>query len=702
MLARLLSRRSPMRLEGPRDDAGQARRLPSGKDPSPAPTVVSFDVFDTVLVRAVGSSHAVFLLLGRQLVRRGLVACSAEAFARDRLAADRRAFRNAGGRDSETGLADIYRELPVIRMQAPHILERVIGLELAMEARLLQPLPHVTDLLDAWRASGTRVIFVSDTYLPQAFIEEQLRNNGLLQPGDRCYVSSQEAAAKSTGSLFRHILRQEDIEAPSLLHYGNDLSVDIRPAQRLGIKTLLRDSGNMNRYEEVLESHRWSTEGLGSVMAGASRLARLSTPAESREQAIIRDVAAGVAAPVLTAYILWVLRRANELDVHRLYFLSRDGQQLLNLAQRLAERLEIDCELRYLYVSRRSLNLAAAGGVSHDTKAVVLSHARQASVRELLDRVHLTPEEIADALTDSGLDPGSWDRHLDDEELDHFHDVLENSERCATLVQSRAEASRALVVGYLRQEGFLAPGSVGMVDLGGIGTQLNALASFRERAGEELPTGFLAYREAPEGDPATIADPPVEVLLTDAVTRTGMARFGGMVPFLEIFSAADHGTVRGYDEVAGTIQPRLLASNEPAAQSSGLRCMRETMSSFVEHLILDEDLVDRDADVREGVMEVLRLLVEEPSRNEALVWGSFPFGSDGGHSDNRLASKWTLFDVVGLLRGRSLPGEWYTWRAGSSKMSPSMVRGALRAAYTGRRGLSAGRSLVSRRVAWRR
>lgn len=697
--------RQPLRLVG---HLGENRPAPAGLPEYPdncarrVPAVVSFDVFETALVRSVGSPHAVFLLLGRQLVRDGFVSCSAEAFARNRLAADRRAFRNAGGRDSKTSLADIYRELPVIRDRSDKLCNLVAEMELAIEARLLRPHPEFHNLLAAWRARGTRVIYISDTYLPRWFIEEQLRSNGLLASGDGCFVSNDQAAAKSTGSLFRQVLQQEGLKPSSLLHVGNDLGVDINPARRLGIRAAHYGSGNLNRYEEVLETHRWSTDGLSSAMAGASRLARLSRPVGSRRQETIRDVAAGVAAPVLTAYVLWVLRRARQLEVDRLYFLSRDGQTLLSLAQQLSRQLEGEVDLRYLCVSRRAISLAAAGGINADSIGVVLSHAPQASIRALLDRLQLAPEQLRDPLEQTGLGAGNWDRLLDSTELDRFFDILLHNERCRSLIRSQAEASRTLVVRYLRQEAVLSPGRTGLVDLGGVGTQLQALASLRERAGQALPTGFLAYREAPEVAHARLAEPEIEAYLTDAVTGTGLPRFGGMVPFLEVFATADHGTVTDYEDHGPVVRPKLAASNHQLAASTGLRIMRGVMETFVSHLVLDPDLVDRDADVREPVLEVLRLLVESPSGDEASVWGSFPFGSDDESSGGRLASTWSLLDVLGLVRGRSLPSNWYTWRAGSLRLSSGPVRGAVRAARTTRGGLRVGRRLVSRVAARQR
>ena len=47
--------------------------------------LASFDVYDTVVTRAVGSPPSVFLLLGRYLARQGCHLLSAEAFARARM-----------------------------------------------------------------------------------------------------------------------------------------------------------------------------------------------------------------------------------------------------------------------------------------------------------------------------------------------------------------------------------------------------------------------------------------------------------------------------------------------------------------------------------------------------------------------------------------------------------------------------------------
>jgi hypothetical protein len=95
-------------------------------------------------------------------------------------------------------------------------------------------------------------------------------------------------------------------------------------------------------------------------MAGASRLARLEA-IERRIDPVIAAVAAGVAAPLVVGFVSWVLQSAEAAGIRRLFFLSRDGEVLHDIACLLqADRgLQVDC--RYIHVSRRSMGLSRAG-----------------------------------------------------------------------------------------------------------------------------------------------------------------------------------------------------------------------------------------------------------------------------------------------------------------------------------------------------
>lgn len=59
-----------------------------------------------------------------------------------------------------------------------------------------------------------------------------------------------------------------------------------------------------------------------------------------------------VYAPVLTAFVEWVLEKARREGKKRLYFLSRDGYLMYLVARRLAKERNSDIDIRYLKISR--------------------------------------------------------------------------------------------------------------------------------------------------------------------------------------------------------------------------------------------------------------------------------------------------------------------------------------------------------------
>jgi hypothetical protein len=58
--------------------------------------LASFDVFDTVLTRVVGSPRTLFLLLGKRLAGLSIIDCTPETFTRARINAERYALKKSG------------------------------------------------------------------------------------------------------------------------------------------------------------------------------------------------------------------------------------------------------------------------------------------------------------------------------------------------------------------------------------------------------------------------------------------------------------------------------------------------------------------------------------------------------------------------------------------------------------------------------
>jgi FMN phosphatase YigB (HAD superfamily) len=646
------------------------------------PQIASFDVFDTVLTRAVGSPYMVFLLLGRRLHRLSLIPCTPEAFAQARIEAQRRASRNAGGADSKVTLGEIYAELESVLGFTAAQCDQLIHLEYALEEELMRPVPGARQRLQAARARGQRVVFVSDMYLPAAFIQKQLAQHGLWGDGDGCYVSCEYAKSKATGALFRELLRHEGVTSTLVTHCGNDQRGDVRAAKRIGLRVTPFLDANPNRYEQILDSHAWATEGLSSVMAGASRQARLTVAAPSATRAALRDITASVTAPTLVGYVLWILRRAQQLGLQRLYFMSRDGQILLEIARRLVRQLPLACELRYLYGSRRSWLLPAITSIDEEQLSLLQSFSPSPTVRHLLSRVDIAPEDISDSLLSIGLAENSWSRHLRRSECQALYRVLQDDSRAHQLILQRAAARRALMIRYLRQEGLPDLTAWAMVDVGWVGRLQNALGRIFAPDEGTPPVGF--YFGLRRNPPVTPSFGQQEAYFFNERRGVGfidLLPHQGVQILLEVFCSGDHGQVIGFEKKGEEVCPILKDDLNPPLLDGGLELLRETIYCFIDHLLLDASLINVEADMRAATAEVLKAFWLRPAVAEARALAAFPceIGFADDTSPVRLAEGYRWQHVVPPLwpvpkHQSRLP----MWPAGAQALTAPHVQVALK------------------------
>jgi FMN phosphatase YigB (HAD superfamily) len=646
--------------------------------------IASFDVFDTVLTRAVGSPEALFLLLGRRLYRQGVIGCTPEAYARARIAAEQRAHKNRG---SACTLAHIYEELGSVLLPASDQRHSALEAECGLEAELIRPVPGARARIDRARRQNQRIVFVSDMYLPAAFIQEQLARHGMWAAGDRCYVSCECGGSKASGRLFAELLQREATRPQVVTHHGNNPEHDIRAAQQAGMQGIPLLTANLNRYEELLETHKWATAGLTSVMAGASRLARMSVPAANPREAGLRDVAAGVAAPTLTGFVLWLLAQARRLRLERLYFLSRDGQVLLEIARRLAPRLGVQCELCYLYGSRQAWNLPALSDKLEEELFWIWDTTDFLSVRSWLARLRIAPEEVIESLSAVGLQPQHWTRRMTDDEQAALRRLLDDS-AVRALIRRRAAENRGILLKYLRQEGVLDGARWGMVDLGWYGSMHNAMCALVTAEGGPEPAGFYfgVYNSSAPDHYAAYR----EAYFFDERRNLGFVRLmPGVIALMEMFCSADHGTVVDFAEEAGRIGPVLKAAANRPALAWGLPTVRAAIYAFADRLLLTDDLVDPTNDVREALAAVLHAFWMFPLAAEARAWAAFPWEDGLGTETywNRLAEKYDWADVIqAAMSGRLALRHRASWQAGSLALSNRPLRAVLKATMHARAG----------------
>lgn len=209
-------------------------------------SIISFDVFDTLVIRSVKKPVDVFDNLDGHA-----------DFKQKRINAERKARGEA--KAEEITIKDIYEQLypddPILR-------EEFLKKEIQRELEVCQANDEMLSLFNALLTQGKKIIIVSDMYLPQKVICEILSNCGYDLTDIPIYISSEFSLTKRTGNLIKKVIETEGTK--DLVHIGDNLLTDYIMPRKMGIKSLLyeksktlvaeNDTANSLKYIAFLHS----------------------------------------------------------------------------------------------------------------------------------------------------------------------------------------------------------------------------------------------------------------------------------------------------------------------------------------------------------------------------------------------------------------------------------------------------------------
>lgn len=204
--------------------------------------MVSVDLFDTVLLRDHRCERRRFLLMARaaavQLHQAGYN-LSFRALYQSRLDAQRLAYRvlEMTRPEGDVPLARIYELQTAILGLPPGAAEILKTAEFAFEASVLRPNRPLLRELAALKASGKRVIAISDIYLPRELLDRLLDSVAPGHPIDAIYSSAEFNLTKRSSELFAAVLELERTRAERVLHLGDDWRADHEMARRAGLQS---------------------------------------------------------------------------------------------------------------------------------------------------------------------------------------------------------------------------------------------------------------------------------------------------------------------------------------------------------------------------------------------------------------------------------------------------------------------------------
>lgn len=296
--------------------------------------VISFDIFDTLLLRPFLQPTDLFYYMEEKYGLEGFAACRIQT---------EQVVRSQMKDTEEITLSEIYECMPSY--------QDAQQLELDTEAELLYCNYEMKEVYDLAVEQKKTVLIVSDIYLSEEFISAVLNKNGYSQH-HRLFVSSAWKKEKWTGNLFRTVLHEMNIKPSAVLHIGDNSRSDLNGACMAGIDALLYkkvSEQNKDRHQQgFFRRKKADTEYSVIAMQLADRC---RSPFGSYWERFGYEFAG----PFVYAYACWIKDYvARNSDITDLVFVARDGY----LLQKAYGMIDPDSRVRSHYVyAPRAVNL---------------------------------------------------------------------------------------------------------------------------------------------------------------------------------------------------------------------------------------------------------------------------------------------------------------------------------------------------------
>lgn len=317
-------------------------------------SVISFDLFDTLLVRPSIEPRDIFYLLRDKVTEKyGLDIVKLRVDAEEELG-----MENAS-------LNDIWEYIAQKNHIDDKIVSELMREETDIELSLLTVRKDVREIYEYAVQLGKRIIVVSDMYLSSDILRMALEKNGYNKVSE-IYVSNECKARKDGGELYDYVLKKENIRDHSrMMHIGDNPESDFKTALEKGITAvyypsvwdmvLRRDS----QWRMCFTKDPISDDPYFRLLYSFAFLYMYNNNKERfLNKAMFADIEGFCGlflAPLLAAVVLDIL---NDADIHKtyrkIYFAARDGY----LPQKVYDIFSEDKnELRseYIYVSRQAL-----------------------------------------------------------------------------------------------------------------------------------------------------------------------------------------------------------------------------------------------------------------------------------------------------------------------------------------------------------
>ena len=301
-------------------------------------SVISFDLFDTLIMRKASSYTDVFGILEAKL--------EIPQFAKTRLASEKECSK-----DHAPTLAEIYVNMQNNGICLPHTPDEMAELEWEIDFSIMTPRTEMCDIFQKAVKDGKRVVITTDCYYNKAKIEALL-NTFEIGGYENLYVSCEENTSK-TQDLFSRLIDLNGGSREGILHIGDDEYADIECAEKYEFETF-RVFSAMDLFDHLgglgTENETDTLSDRIKVGLFVSRL--FNDPFEFEKDRLSvsnsYDIGYLFCAPIIADFTIWLKKAVKSSNMHQILFCARDGY----LLEKLYKLIDDDTVSLYFLTSR--------------------------------------------------------------------------------------------------------------------------------------------------------------------------------------------------------------------------------------------------------------------------------------------------------------------------------------------------------------
>lgn len=338
--------------------------------------VVSFDIFDTLIMRPFWSPIDLFTFLNKYFreinkTETGIdfskIRVEAEKVARQNLAKD-------NNEREEITLDEIYQEIQNVINVDNDIIEKMKNKEQELEIRFCTTRKVAKEIYELAKYLGKKVICTSDMYLPIETIKKMINKNGYYV--EKIYLSSEIGLTKFHKDLYDYVAKDLKIEPSKIVHIGDNYFSDYENAIKSGINgqflpkavDVFCNENITNALGSLFKTNlpMWENNSNGLNFVGIRCMLALVANSyfDNPYRTFNNETDFNADCNLIGYYALgmhlfgianWLLQNAKKEGYEKIVFFARDGYWTLKAYQILEKLYKDSPKTEYLYISRRAL-----------------------------------------------------------------------------------------------------------------------------------------------------------------------------------------------------------------------------------------------------------------------------------------------------------------------------------------------------------